>query len=114
MFSYCTSLTEAPELPATTLQTSCYVQMFKECTSLEIAPELPATILQKSCYSNMFTYCYKLRYIKCLATDISPSNCTDYWVGSVSSNGIFVKDANTTWASGTSGIPYGWTVQDAS
>ena len=34
MFSICTSLTQAPELPATTLAASCYRSMFSGCTSL--------------------------------------------------------------------------------
>jgi hypothetical protein len=45
MFQYCTSLTTAPELPATTLASYCYNQMFYGCTSLTTAPELPATTL---------------------------------------------------------------------
>jgi hypothetical protein len=43
MFSGCTSLKEAPELPATTLTVGCYEGMFNGCTSLIKAPELPAT-----------------------------------------------------------------------
>ena len=35
MFSGCTSLTTAPELPATTLTYYCYQQMFNGCTSLK-------------------------------------------------------------------------------
>ena len=35
MFSYCTSLTTAPELPATTLASDCYSYMFSGCTSLK-------------------------------------------------------------------------------
>ena len=45
LFSFCTSLTSAPELPATTLANSCYYTMFRDCTSLTHAPELPATTL---------------------------------------------------------------------
>lgn len=42
MFNECSSLTEAPELPATTLAGSCYNSMFDGCTSLIKAPKLPA------------------------------------------------------------------------
>jgi hypothetical protein len=42
MFDRCSSLTVAPELPATTLAKSCYENMFSECTSLIKAPKLPA------------------------------------------------------------------------
>ena len=114
MFGGCTSLTTAPELPATTLKFNCYQDMFNGCASLTTAPELPATTLADYCYSNMFQGCANLNYIKCLATDISALHCTDYWVGGVASTGTFVKNPNmTSWTTGPSGIPTGWTVQDA-
>ena len=114
MFNGCTSLTTAPELPATTLSTSCYSNMFSGCTSLTTAPELPATTLESSCYQYMFENCYNLNYIKCLATNnISVNTCID-WVNGVASTGTFVKNPNmSNWTTGTSGIPSGWTVQDA-
>ncbi len=114
MFMGCTNLTTAPELPATTLDTACYKQMFEECVNLTTAPELPATTLDTACYSRMFFNCEKLNYIKCLATDISVWQCIDDWVNNVSSTGTFVKDSNTSWNTGTSGIPSGWTVQNNS
>lgn len=62
----------------------------------------------------MFKGCSGLNYIKCLATNISASNCTNNWVDSVASSGTFVKNASmTSWTTGASGIPTGWTVQDA-
>ena len=113
MFGGCTSLTSAPELPATTLVNYCYYQMFQGCTSLTTAPELPATTLAESCYNNMFSNCTNLNYIKCLATDISAIDCTNYWVNGVASTGTFVKNVKMTdWTSGTNGIPYSWTVED--
>ena len=60
MFHGCTSLTTAPELPATVLSANCYVDMFNGCTSLMTAPELPATTLSESCYSGMFSGCTSL------------------------------------------------------
>ena len=56
MFRGCTSLTQAPELPATTLTRACYWYMFSGC-SLTQAPELPATTLTSNCYNNMFAFC---------------------------------------------------------
>ena len=61
MFYGCTSLTTAPELPATTLVENCYGYMFQGCTSLTTAPELPATTLASSCYRNMFNGCTKIK-----------------------------------------------------
>ena len=113
MFSGCTNLTTAPELPATTLVSGCYRGMFFGCISLTRAPELPATTLANYCYSNMFRACTNLNYIKCLATNISASNCTYDWVNGVASSGTFVKAASANWSSktGNDGIPAGWTVE---
>lgn len=119
MFSSCTSLTTAPELPATTLTEQCYCEMFRECESLVTVPNLPATTLTKQCYDHMFYNCTKLNYIKMLATDISATDCLYYWVYHVSSTGLFVKNANmtslptATSSSEYTGIPSGWTVQNA-
>lgn len=113
MFSGCTSLENAPELPAMTLASTCYYKMFSGCTSLTTAPELPATTLAGSCYGYMFYGCTKLNHIKCLATDISASQCLNNWVENVASTGTFVKATGmTSWSTGTSGIPSGWTVVD--
>ncbi len=60
MFLGCTNLTQAPELPATTLADYCYKEMFKGCTSLTQAPKLPATTLAESCYAEMFSGCTEL------------------------------------------------------
>lgn len=60
MFNNCSSLTTAPELPATTLAPNCYYCMFNGCTSLTTAPELPATTLAVACYSQMFEGCENL------------------------------------------------------
>ena len=111
MFEYCTGLTTAPELPATTLTEHCYHAMFSKCTGLTTAPELPATTLTTSCYQSMFYGCSSLNYIKMLATDISASNCLNFWVQGVAATGTFVKNSSATWAvSGRNGVPDGWTI----
>lgn len=114
MFYGCTSLVTAPKvLPATTLATACYSNMLSGCTSLTTAPELPATTLADYCYNNMFNGCTKLNYIKCLATNISATDCLYNWVRKVASTGTFVKTSSmTSWSTGTNGIPSGWTVVD--
>ena len=61
MFDGCTSLTQAPALPATTLKIECYRSMFRDCTSLTQAPALPATTLTDGCYSSMFEGCTSLK-----------------------------------------------------
>ena len=111
MFSNCTSLTTAPELPATELTNGCYYYMFVGCTSLTTAPELLAGTLVENCYSNMFNNCTSLNYVKCLASQISATGALTKWLENVSSTGTFVKHPWPTWPSGTSGIPNGWTIK---
>ena len=61
MFYGCTSLTQAPALPATKLVEYCYRSMFGNCTSLTQAPALPATMLAGHCYEYMFSGCTSLK-----------------------------------------------------
>ena len=112
MFSCCSSLITASELPATTLADSCYSSMFFNCTSLIKAPDLPARTLTPECYRYMFWNCNKLKYIRCLATDLSASQCTENWMEYVpcDSERAFVKVANATWSRGCDGIPENWTI----
>ena len=60
LFSDCTVLTSAPELPAKELADNCYLGMFYHCTSLTSAPKLKATVLKRSCYERMFFGCTSL------------------------------------------------------
>ena len=120
MFSGCTNLIDAPELPATGLTDYCYSGMFYGCISLRKAPVLPAPVLTWECYSGMFLGCQLINHIECLAenpewtdpmTDVGGLGA---WLRGVSSTGTFVKKAGvTTWPTGDSGIPTGWTVIEA-
>lgn len=114
MFQGCQNLATAPALPATTLATNCYSYMFQGCNSLTTAPELPASTLADGCYDSMFSNCEVLDYIKCLATDISATDCTANWVDTIETTGTFVKAASmSSWTTGADGIPTGWTVENA-
>lgn len=115
MFQGCTSLVTPPsELKATILQQACYYCMFNGCTSLTTAPVLPAGNLNTNCYAYMFGGCTNLNYVKCLASSASPSNALTNWLSGVAPNGTFVKRASmTSWPTGASGIPSGWTVENA-
>ena len=114
MFDGCTSLTTAPVLPATTLTTSCYGSMFEGCTSLTTAPELPATTLVNYCYNYMFQNCTSINYIKAMFTTTPTSTYTGNWVNGVSATGTFVKNSAATWTDvGTYAVPSGWTIQTA-
>lgn len=101
------------QLPATTLGEGCYSGMFFNCSNLIEAPELPAPTLSATCYGVMFLFCTSLRYIKCLATDISAENCTNFWTNGVSSSGTFIKASGMNlWQTNENGIPSGWTVEE--
>lgn len=100
--------------------------MFSGCTNLTVAPDLPAATLAKGCYESMFNGCSNLRVVKCLATDISANSSTGNWLIRVASSGTFVKAAGMDvwpsdsdapedwhgWTRGKNGIPKGWTVRD--
>ena len=79
MFDGCTSLTTAPELPATTLANYCYRNMFNGCTGLTTAPSLPALNLADNCYRNMFRGCTGLT----TAPSLPALNLADYCYASM-------------------------------
>ena len=108
-------LIKAPKIiPAETMAVSACCYMF-QYTRIATSPELPCSTLANYCYYRMFMTS-SLNYIKCLATDISASNCTFEWASGVQSTGTFVKHPSmTNWTTGsTSGVPNGWTLIDAS
>ena len=106
MFYGCTSLTAAPELPATTLAEACYANMFSSCSSLVQAPALPATTLANFCYNNMFRRCTSLK----ISTTQSPEYPTAWRIpssGTISStssswNTSMLKDTGGTFTSNPS------------
>ena len=90
--------------------------MFQNCTSLTTAPELPATTLVSNCYQYMFYGCKSLNYIKAMFITTIGSSYMNSWVSGVASTGTFVKNAAATWtmSCGVSTYPCNWTVQTAS
>lgn len=81
MFSFCTELTKAPQLPATSLTKACYFRMFLGC-NLKKTPELPATILADSCYCKMFYTCGNLEQAPQLpATTLAKGCYEEMFVG---------------------------------
>ena len=75
LFSGCSVLTSAPELPATTLAEDCYARMFEGCTNLTTAPKLPAETLAELCYEGMFMNCSNLTSAPELPAETLASNC---------------------------------------
>ena len=110
MFQNCPLLTQAPVLPAEGLAEFCYYYMFENCTALTSAPELPAYQLIESCYAYMFQGCTSLNYVS-VGFDNWVPNATSDWLNSVSATGTFVCPStlidNTTERS-TSTVPSSW------
>lgn len=64
MFFNCTSLTWAPELPATVLAEHCYYNMFRQCTGIKsYLFSLPAMTLTQDCYREIFRGCTNLEVV---------------------------------------------------
>ena len=83
---------------------------------------LPATTLKSYCYYQMFCGCLNLNYIKCLATKIPEDEefCTYNWLYNAGRTILdndgkctFVKSADATfnWPRSDSGIPVDWDVK---
>ena len=114
LFENCANLLSADELilPSFTSTTYIFASMFLRCTALTSAPELPpVTNLTTGCYYQMFFGCTSLTHVKCLATDISATNCLYNWLNGVSSTGTFIQAEGVEWPRGASGIPYNWTIE---
>ena len=109
LFMLCSALTQAPQLPATTLAPGCYEYMFNGCQSLTKAPELPATTLADYCYDNMFSECGSLKEVRVSATTTAYMALTN-WLSYVSATGDFYCDPNATIfpTDSASGIPKNW------
>lgn len=75
MFNGCRALTAAPALPATRLAQWCYASMFFGCSSLKTAPTLPATTLANYCYSGMFRGCRALTAAPALPATTLTQQC---------------------------------------
>ena len=114
LFLNCTGLIKAPSIPLTTFSNTSMVcrSMFSGCTSLVKAPDLPVAVPASQSYYQMFYGCTSLNYVKCLATDISATNCLSSWLNGVSATGTFIQASGVTWPRGGSGIPTGWLAYD--
>jgi hypothetical protein len=90
--------------------------MFASCSSLTVAPELPATTLESGCYRGMFYGCNSLNHIKVGFTDWNSNehwneNSTSGWLYDVSPTGTFIcPEELDTKLSGNSYIPEGWEI----
>lgn len=140
LFIDCTSLTSAPELPATTLIPHGYEDLFKGCTNLSIGPtELPAQTAVQECYRGifsgcsslvaapkiaainfgayacgwMFEHCSSLNSIEVVFSTWPGQSATLYWVSDVAASGTFTCPAQLPDLRGANRIPSGWTKVNA-
>jgi hypothetical protein len=110
-FERCTSLTDASNIIINVAGESSYASSFSGDTSLTSTPILAVERLVKGCFNIMFQNCSSLSYVKCLATDISATNCLQNWLYGVSSTGTFIQAEGVEWPRGASGIPGNWTIE---
>ena len=112
MFDGCSSLMTAPALPSIVLPNNCYVGMFRDCSSLTVAPALPATTLSSSCYTIMFYNCRALATVNVRLTDFG--DYTNNWLLGVAESGTFycpsTLGTDETITRGDSACPEDWTV----
>jgi hypothetical protein len=119
-FFECHNLLVAPkELPATTLDASCYWQMFSECTSLRETPLICAKNVVAGSCGEMFIDCTNLKVVKCDAveSDDQFDDCFTDWLDGVAQDGTFYGNEeafkNSKWMfESDSGVPVGWKVRD--
>ncbi len=86
-------------LPAETLGTYNYAQMFYGCEYLSTAPELPATTLADYCYQNMFYNCRCLKKAptKIPATQVRRYSCQGMFSGCTALTTAPELPATTLW-----------------
>ncbi|MBP3200920.1 MAG: InlB B-repeat-containing protein, partial [Lachnospiraceae bacterium] len=110
MFYGCSNLKEAPDLPAKIVLALSYEEMFSNCTSLERGPYIKGTNLRQEALAYMFNNCTSLNYIKLdYAYDINHT-CFGNWVSGVTATGTLYYNGPTT-THGVNEIPINFTVE---
>lgn len=110
---YRSSVRNAPQLPAMTMASNCYNQMFYYCQDLQTAPpSLPATTLASACYKSMFTYCQYLRYVPLLPARTLQSDCYNSMFSYCSR--LYVSNSSSSYAPTAWKIPSTGTCQQSS
>lgn len=114
MFYSCSNLVTGPKVIPSNYSYGGFNSMFRYCSNLMSSPDFTSTgNVENICLTGCFQDCGKLRRIKILATGLA-NNPGMHFTDGVASSGTFIKHPNmTSWPSGTSGIPTGWTVEDA-
>lgn len=88
--------------------------MFERCTTLVNAPKLPATNIEDDCYCYMFRGCSSLSYINVSFRHWETAKVygfTTLWVDGVNSKGIFKCPSSLEEVYGNSYIPENWEIE---
>ena len=88
----------------------CFYRLFYGCSSLTQAPELPATTLAYGCYERMFSGCTKLSRIKVALSEWGTSTLS--WLTGVAENGTFICPKKLPIKYGVNFIPKGWKIEN--
>ena len=88
-----------------------FLDLFYGCTSLTQAPELPATTLTERCYNSMFEGCTNLSQIDVTFEEWPVNDETYRWVTNVAPTGTFYCPKVLPLEYGVDRIPEGWTVK---
>lgn len=110
LFYYCNNLSDASNLvlPATTLTGECYSKMFYYCGSLTTPPKLPATTVVSYAYDDMFSSTQITELIM-LATSISFEN---NYLGLPDTNGTAYVNPNADSTIRSYFTSSSWTVEN--
>ena len=104
---------QSVKLPSSVTEIGKYA--FEGCTSLTQAPELPAETLTASCYTTMFSGCEKLSSVTMLAkTNVNAYSALYHWLDGTK-EGCTLYVASGMEANGTieGSLRTGWTVEVA-
>lgn len=85
----------------------------RNCTSLKtVTVDTYDETLPANAYQHLFRGCSGLETVICKAKNFETNTFSD-WFLDASATGTFIKDKDTTWPTGNSGIPSGWTVKNS-
>lgn len=104
MFSECTSLQSAPDLPATSVGDRAYRSMFQGCSSLTTPPSISATTLGVESFEYMFMNCINLTAAPQLNATTVPTQAYTYMFKGCTSLVSVPSFAATTLGNATTSV----------
>lgn len=111
MFYMCKALNQPPEiLPKATPAYQSYTSMFQGCSALWYTPKIYTNPTSENTFGGMFNGCTSLKLVRNYSTSWTTAGAVD-WLKSVGSGGYFIRGggvSTSTYTTGTSGIPSGW------